>query len=138
MELHVMVADMYVNLQVFQQLAAQIMDHHRTSQSKNVEFTTTKASLNDMQWWIDKNIYAPARLPCISEWERKVDYVSLDNFQQVGEKAKKDINNSLSICAQIHKEAHILTHKGHLPLIKALGKMKSDKQSFEDVELNMK
>jgi hypothetical protein len=101
------------------------MAQHSTIQSKNVEFTTIRAGLNEMQWWIAENPDAPVGFPCISEWERKVDYVSLDNFQQAGEKVEKDINNSLAICAQLHKETHILTHKGHLPLIEALGKMKS-------------
>jgi hypothetical protein len=41
--------DMYSHLQVFQQLAAEIMDQHSRVQAKNVQFTTIWEGLNDMK-----------------------------------------------------------------------------------------
>jgi len=43
----------------------------------------------------------------------------------------------LEICAQLHKETHILTHKGHLTLVEALKKTKYDEHIFKEVQLNM-
>jgi len=70
---------MYVNLQVFQQLATQIMAQHRRSQAKNTEFVAIKEGLNEMQCWITENPYASVELPCISEWESKINYGTLSN-----------------------------------------------------------
>jgi hypothetical protein len=87
--------------------------------------------------WIVENLDAPFKLPHISEWERKIDYASLDIYQQSGEKAEREINNSLAICAQLHKATHILTHKGNLPPVEALRKTKYDEHIFKEVQLNM-
>jgi hypothetical protein len=42
------------------------------------------------------------------------------------------------ICAQLHKVAYILAHKGHIPHIKDIIKMKTDEHIFSEVEKNMK
>jgi hypothetical protein len=64
-----------------------------------VEFSTIREGLNEMQCWIPENLDAPLELPCIFEWERKVDYAILDNFQQAEEKVENELKNLLLICA---------------------------------------
>jgi hypothetical protein len=44
-----------------------------------MEFAAIKAGLKEMQHWIAENLDAPTGIPHIPEWERKVDYVALDN-----------------------------------------------------------
>jgi hypothetical protein len=75
-KLHEMVKDMYANLQVFQQLATHIMVQHSRAQAKNTKFTTIREGLNEMQHWITENPDAPSEFPCISEWERNINYVA--------------------------------------------------------------
>jgi hypothetical protein len=65
------------------------MAQHSRAQAKNMEFTTIREGLNEMQHWIIENPDAPSELPHISEWERKVDYATLDNFQQARRRWKK-------------------------------------------------
>jgi hypothetical protein len=66
-------------------------------------------------------------------WEKKFYYATLDNFQQTKEKAERDINNYVAICAQPHRITHILTHKGNQPSIEALRNKKSNECIFEEV-----
>jgi 5'-deoxynucleotidase YfbR-like HD superfamily hydrolase len=60
-----------------------------------------------------------------------------DHCQQAEERDEKETNISLAICAQLHKVACVLMHKGHLPPIKELGKTKTYKQIFEEIKKNM-
>jgi hypothetical protein len=69
-------------------------------------------------------------LPHAPEWERKIDYASLDHCQQVGERDEKETKSSLAICAQLHKVAHILMHKGNLPPIEELRKTKTEEKTL--------
>jgi hypothetical protein len=62
------------------------MAQHRRAQAKNTEFVAIKEGLNEIQYWITKNIDTPTELLCITEWERNINYTALNNFQQDGEK----------------------------------------------------
>jgi hypothetical protein len=64
------------------------MAQHKRAQTKNTEFTTIREGLNEMQWWIIKTLMLP-EFPCITEWERNLNYVALDNCQQAGEKLRR-------------------------------------------------
>jgi hypothetical protein len=84
-------------------------------QAKNVQFIVIWEGLNDMQQWFAENLDAPIEMPHTLEGERRIKYASLDRCQQAEERDDKETNNSLVICAQLHKAAQVLTHKGRLP-----------------------
>jgi uncharacterized protein YwqG len=76
--------------------------------------------------------------PQMIDCEGKLNYVTLDNCQQVGEKLEKELEASLTTCAKLHKVAFILIFKVQLPRIEDLGEPKIDEQVVLDLEENMK
>jgi hypothetical protein len=63
-------------------------------QSKKTWFITIWEGLGDIDRWISKNLDASVKVPHPSITERKIDYPSMDHYQQAGKRADKEMNNS--------------------------------------------
>jgi hypothetical protein len=68
------------------------------------------------------------------EWESDLNYIALENCQQVGERLEKELKNISLYVSNSIRQAFILTHKGRLPQIKELRQPKSYKQVFSKLK----
>jgi hypothetical protein len=73
--------------------------------------------------------------PPKDDWlESELNYASLSNCQKTGEKLERDLKNSLTICAMLHKATTIYQSNAIFPKLVShvnLGQMKKYRQNWK-------
>jgi hypothetical protein len=46
--------------------------------------------MDDMKKWAKDNLDAPELLPRITDWDSELNYVSIPNYQMIGEKMERE------------------------------------------------
>jgi hypothetical protein len=80
-----------------------------------MKFTVIRESLDEMNKWEINNPNAPRELSRMTYWEGELNYISLTNFQGIGENLEKVLKNSMGIYAKLYKAVVIMAVKFHLP-----------------------
>jgi hypothetical protein len=116
------IIDMYVNLHLFQNAVAIVIDQNNRIQVKLTQYNTICEGIVDIDTWIAENPDAPLELYRPSKSARKTDLYALYHFQQIEKRADKEVTKAMEICSKTHKASQGLIRNGCLPRLYELGK----------------
>jgi hypothetical protein len=88
-ELEYVIIDMYVNLHLFQNVAAIVIEQNNKIHMQLTQYNTIHEGISNIDTWIAENPNAPPELYRPLKSMRKTNLYALDHCQQVGKRAEK-------------------------------------------------